>query len=96
MSCKLPLVLRTSIPPLTRCEVATQLRHPPTSIATAFTKLVNSLVSDILLPPISLLPWMDRNLDEKFLVLRGGGNATELYNTKAQALADGALIWTYG
>jgi hypothetical protein len=39
---------------------------------------------------------MDRNLDEKFLVLRGGGNATELYNTKAQALADGALIWTYG
>lgn len=68
------------------------------TIATAFTKLVNSLVSDILMPPISLFPFMDRNLDEKFLVLRGGGNydTSEPYNTKEQALADGALIWTYG
>ncbi|KAJ3536635.1 hypothetical protein NMY22_g5942 [Coprinellus aureogranulatus] len=49
------------------------------TIATAFTKLVKSLVSDILMPPISLLPCMDQP-----------------YNTKAQALADGALIWTYG
>lgn len=68
------------------------------TIATAFTKLVNSLVTDILLPPISLLPWMDRNLSEKFMVLRVGEEHSTLggYNTREQALADGALIWTYG
>ncbi|RXW23999.1 hypothetical protein EST38_g1878 [Candolleomyces aberdarensis] len=67
-------------------------------VATGFTKLVNSLVSDIILPPISMLPCMDRNLDEKFLILKKGHafNETVPYLTRKQALEDGALIWTYG
>jgi len=66
--------------------------------ATAFTKVVTSLVSDILLPPISLMPFMSKNLDEKFLVLKKGPKYTKPfgYNTRGQAVGDGAVIWTYG
>jgi len=41
---------------------------------------------------------MSRSLDEKFLVLKGGAEYNSLngYNTRQQALADGALIWAYG
>ncbi|KAF5336084.1 hypothetical protein D9611_006231 [Ephemerocybe angulata] len=68
-------------------------------IATAFTKVVNSLVSDIILPPLSLLPFMSRNLEEKFVVMRKGPHyydGKRGYNTREQALEDGAAIWTYG
>ncbi|KIJ35937.1 hypothetical protein M422DRAFT_179967 [Sphaerobolus stellatus SS14] len=67
-------------------------------IASAFTKVVNSLVSDILLPFLSLLPFMSRNLDEKFIVLRRGPHYTKPqgYNTRKQAISDGAVLWTYG
>ncbi|KAF8157211.1 ion channel [Crassisporium funariophilum] len=67
-------------------------------IATAFTGVVNSLVSDIILPPISLLPFMSRNLEEKFLILRKGPHYTrpQGYNTRTQAIEDGAVILTYG
>lgn len=67
-------------------------------IAGAFTAVVNSLVSDILLPPISLLPFMSRNLEEKFLVLRKGAHYKDSggYNTRNQAVEDGAVILTYG
>ncbi|PQE23778.1 large-conductance mechanosensitive channel protein [Rutstroemia sp. NJR-2017a WRK4] len=41
-------------------------------IAQAFTTLITSLVSDILLPPLSLLPFLNKNLEEKFAVLRPG------------------------
>ena len=34
--------------------------------------MVNSFVNDILIPPISLLPFLSQNLDEKFAVLKGG------------------------
>ncbi|KIJ31532.1 hypothetical protein M422DRAFT_61645 [Sphaerobolus stellatus SS14] len=57
-------------------------------IASAFTKVVNSLVSDILLPILSLLPFMSRHLDEKF--------TPQGYNTRQQAIDDGAVLWTYG
>ena len=45
-----------------------------------------------------MLPCMDRNLDEKFLILKKGHefNETLGYHTRKQALEDGALIWTYG
>ena len=45
-----------------------------------------------------MLPCMDRNLDEKFLILKKGHdfNETVGYPTRKQALEDGALIWTYG
>ncbi|KAF5324093.1 hypothetical protein D9619_011208 [Psilocybe cf. subviscida] len=69
-----------------------------TQIASAFTAVVNSLVSDIILPPLSLLPFMARNLEEKFFVLRKGPHyrRTIGYNTREQALDDGAVVWTYG
>ncbi|CAA7268586.1 unnamed protein product [Cyclocybe aegerita] len=67
-------------------------------IASSFTALVNSLVSDIILPPISLLPFMSRNLEEKFWILRKGPHfpRQEGYNTRKQAMDDGAVILTYG
>ncbi|KAJ7283464.1 hypothetical protein C8J57DRAFT_735988 [Mycena rebaudengoi] len=63
-------------------------------MATGFSNLVNSLVSDLLLPPISLLPFMGRNLPAKFAVLRRGPNAP--YNTLKQAADDGAVYLAYG
>ncbi|KAI0734005.1 ion channel [Fomitopsis betulina] len=65
-------------------------------IASAFTTLVNSFVSDLLLPPISLLPFMShRNLPQKFVVLQRGENGTH-YNTLQQAQDDGAVTMNYG
>lgn len=70
-------------------------------IAAAFTTVVTSFVSDILLPPISLLPFLDRNLDEKFAVLsKGPGFANGTgegpgYNTLKQAADDGAVVLAY-
>ena len=67
-------------------------------VAAAFTAVVSSFVSDILLPPISLLPFIDRNLEEKFAVLKGGGKHGRGYgyNTLKQALDDGAVVMAYG
>ncbi|KAG9242703.1 putative ion channel [Calycina marina] len=69
-------------------------------IATAFTAVVTSFVSEVLLPPLSLLPFLNKNLDEKFAVLRRGAgfhhNGTHGYNTLDQALSDGAVVMAYG
>ena len=67
-------------------------------MAAAFTTLVTSFVSEILLPPLSLLPFINRNMEEKFAILRKGKNYTEEndYNTMQQALDDGAVIMAYG
>jgi large conductance mechanosensitive channel len=55
------------------------------------------MVTDIILPFISLLPFIDRNLDEKFAVLRYGKDVhAGTYNTTQQALDDGAIVWAYG
>ena len=71
-----------------------------TSLAASFTACANSLVSDIILPLISLLPFLARNLDEKFATLRHGPNYNSTisngYNTKDQALSDGAVVFAYG
>jgi large conductance mechanosensitive channel len=71
------------------------------SVASAFTSVVTSFVSDILLPPLSLLPFINRNMDEKFAVLRAGknyhnGTHGHGYNTLSQALDDGAVVMAYG
>jgi large conductance mechanosensitive channel len=67
------------------------------SFASSFTALANSLVTDIILPIFSLLPFISRNLDERFTVLRSGPNHPDTgYNTKYQALEDGAIIWAWG
>jgi len=62
--------------------------------------VVTSFVSDILLPPISLLPFMNKNLDEKFAVLRRGENYNTTdgvgYATLKEAAADAAVVLAYG
>lgn len=70
----------------------------PRSIAEGFTQLVNSFISDILLPPISVLLPLNRNLDEKFAVLKAGPSYGETggYTTLAQAINDGAVVMAYG
>ena len=59
--------------------------------------MVNSLVSDIILPLLSLLPFLpSRSIEEKFLILREGHGSTNRYNTRSQAIEDGAVILSYG
>jgi len=67
-------------------------------IAAAFTTVVTSFMSDILLPPISLLPFLSKNLEEKFAVLRAGPQYGNLsgYNTLKIAQEDGAVVMAYG
>uniref|UniRef100_A0A093XP78 Large-conductance mechanosensitive channel n=1 Tax=Talaromyces marneffei PM1 TaxID=1077442 RepID=A0A093XP78_TALMA len=69
-------------------------------IAAAFTKVVNSFVSDLFLPIISLLPFLNRNLEDKFAVLSKGKHYSDWgpdgYNTLEQARDDGALVMAYG
>jgi large conductance mechanosensitive channel len=66
------------------------------SFASSFTTCANSLVTDIILPLVSLIPGLDRNIEQKFLVLRPGDSHTRDYNTIDQALSDGAIIWAWG
>ncbi|OGE52379.1 hypothetical protein PENARI_c010G06077 [Penicillium arizonense] len=67
-------------------------------IANAFTKVVTSFVSDLILPIVSLLPFLNRNMDQKFAVLSKGPNFSHEigYNTLSQARDDGALVLAYG
>ena len=66
-------------------------------IAAAFTAVVKSFVSDILMPILSLLPFLSRNLDEKFAVLKRGSQYDKVapYNTVKQALDDGGEWLSY-
>ncbi|KAJ5279610.1 hypothetical protein N7478_004982 [Penicillium angulare] len=67
-------------------------------IANAFTKVVTSFVSDIALPVVSLLPFLNRNMDQKFAVLSQGPHydTEKGYNTVKQARDDGALVLAWG
>lgn len=66
-------------------------------IAAAFTRVVNSFISDLLLPIISLIPFINKNFEEKFAVLRHGENSFKGgYNTIKQAMDDGAVVLAYG
>jgi large conductance mechanosensitive channel len=60
-------------------------------IGAAFSNVVTSLVSDIILPPLSLLSPDSPNLESHFLVLRGGRTAGAVYNTLKQAADDGRI-----
>jgi large conductance mechanosensitive channel len=72
----------------------------PPRIAAAFTAVVTSFVSEILLPPLSLIPGMNRNMEGKFAILRRGPNFNKTdgigYNTLQQAAEDGAVVMAYG
>ncbi|CAK7220210.1 hypothetical protein SBRCBS47491_004111 [Sporothrix bragantina] len=67
-------------------------------IASSFTGIVNSFVSDILLPPLSVLLPLNKNLDEKFAVLKPGPHYVKEhgYNTLQFAQDDGAVVMAYG
>jgi large conductance mechanosensitive channel len=63
-------------------------------IGAAFGGIVNSLVKDLLMPPIGLLTG-GLDFSNKFLVLKdapGGGT----FNTPADAAKAGAVTWNYG
>lgn len=64
-------------------------------IGAAFTRIVNSLVDDIIMPPIGLLLG---NVDfaNLFLVLKEGAKAAAPYATLADAKAAGAVTLNYG
>lgn len=69
-------------------------------VAAAFTNVVTSFVSDILLPPLSVLLPLNANLDLKFAVLQAGpayaGLLPHGYRTIDEAQADGAVVMAYG
>ncbi|KAL2139061.1 hypothetical protein VTI28DRAFT_5846 [Corynascus sepedonium] len=67
-------------------------------LASMFTTVVTSFVSDILLPPLSVLLPLNKNLEEKFAVLRPGPHRPPHggYNTLQQAQDDGAVVMAYG
>ncbi len=64
-------------------------------IGAAFTKIVNSLVEDIIMPPIGLLLG---NVDftNLFLVLKEGTKGAAPYATLADAKAAGGVTLNYG
>lgn len=64
-------------------------------IGSAFTTIVNSLVNDILMPPIGLLLG-DVNFADLFVVLRPGAEASGPYANLAAAQAAGAVTLNYG
>lgn len=63
-------------------------------IGAAFGGIVNSLVKDILMPPLGLLTG-GLDFSNKFMILKdapGGGS----FNTPAEAVKAGAVTWNYG
>ena len=64
-------------------------------IGAAFTKVVNSLVDDIIMPPIGLLLGK-ADFTNAFIVLRNGAKAAGPYATLADAKAAGAATLNYG
>ena len=64
-------------------------------IGAAFGGIINSLVKDILMPPIGLLIG-GLDFSNKFIVLKAGADGTTNFTTPAQALAAGAVTWNYG
>lgn len=68
------------------------------SVAAAFTDLVKAFVACILMPPLSIIFPINKNIEEKFAVLQAGPNfnKTSGYNTLHQAQEDGAVVMAYG
>jgi large conductance mechanosensitive channel len=63
-------------------------------IGAAFGGIVNSLVKDILMPPIGLLTG-GLDFSNKFLILKDAP-AGGVFNTAADAAKAGAVTWNYG
>ena len=64
-------------------------------IGAAFGAIVNSLVKDVVMPPISLLTG-GLDFSNKFLILRAAKDGSIAFNTPADAAKAGAITWNYG
>ena len=64
-------------------------------IGAAFGSIVNSLVKDVIMPPVSLLTG-GLDFSNKFLVLRAARGGSVMFNTPADAAKAGAITWNYG
>ena len=64
-------------------------------IGAAFGAIVNSLVKDIIMPPISLLTG-GLDFTNKFVVLKAGTNGVTDFTNQADAVKAGAITWNYG
>jgi large conductance mechanosensitive channel len=64
-------------------------------IGAAFGSIVNSLVKDVVMPPISLLTG-GLDFSNKFLILRAAQDGSTAFNTPADAAKAGAITWNYG
>jgi large conductance mechanosensitive channel len=64
-------------------------------IGAAFGSIVNSLVKDVIMPPVSLLTG-GLDFSNKFLVLRAAKDGSVMFNTSADAAKAGAITWNYG
>lgn len=64
-------------------------------IGAAFSGIVQSLVKDIIMPPISLLTG-GLDFNNKFVVLKAGANGVTDFTNQAAAVNAGAITWNYG
>ena len=64
-------------------------------IGAAFGGIINSLVKDIVMPPISLLTG-GLDFSNKFVILRAAKDGSIAFNTPADATKAGAITWNYG
>ena len=64
-------------------------------IGATFGGIINSLVKDIVMPPISLLTG-GLDFSNKFVILRAAKDGSIAFNTPADAAKAGAITWNYG
>jgi large conductance mechanosensitive channel len=64
-------------------------------IGAAFGGVINSLVKDVIMPPVSLLTG-GLDFSNKFVVLRAAKDGSLAFNTPADAAKAGAITWNYG
>jgi len=64
-------------------------------IGAAFGSIINSLVKDVVMPPISLLTG-GLDFSNKFIILRAAKDGSTAFNTSADAVKAGAITWNYG
>jgi len=64
-------------------------------IGAAFSGVINSVVKDIIMPPIGLLTG-GLDFSNQFIVLRAAKKGVTDFNTPADAAKAGAITWNYG
>ena len=64
-------------------------------IGAAFSKIIDSLVKDLIMPPIGVLTG-GLDFSNKFIVIKAGANGATNFATPAAAEAAKAVTWNYG